>query len=106
MLCPRVVANPSTVLQCHVCNVTMAPARCIIPGTYYTMSEHACSSFAIKNDNGSEVCSPVDSLRVINEPSDSPYNPCICNAQPRIEDFLNWNNWQANILSSLRLKGL
>ena len=33
-------------------NVTVGPGRHIIPGV--TMEEHACSSFFIKNDNGSE----------------------------------------------------
>ena len=46
-------------------NVTVGPERCIIPGV--TMGEHACSSFSIENDNGSEVCSPVNSLRGISE---------------------------------------
>ena len=46
-------------------NVTMGPGRRIIPGV--TMAEHTCSSFFIKNDNGSEVCSPVNSLRGISE---------------------------------------
>ena len=41
-------------------NVTVGPRRRFIPGV--TMAEHACSSFAIKNDNGSEVCSPVKRL--------------------------------------------
>ena len=39
-------------------NVTVGPGRHIIPGV--TM---ASSSFSIENDNGSEVCSPVNSLR-------------------------------------------
>ena len=46
-------------------NVIVGPGRCIIPGV--TMAEHACSSFFIENDNGSEVCSPVNSLRGISE---------------------------------------
>ena len=33
----------------------------IIPGV--TMAEHACSSFTIKNDYGSEVSSQMESLR-------------------------------------------
>ena len=33
----------------------------LIPGV--TMAEHACSSFCMENDTGSEVCSPVNSLR-------------------------------------------
>ena len=37
-------------------NVTVGPGRRIIPGV--TMGEHACSSFSIKNDNGSGVYSP------------------------------------------------
>ena len=52
-------------------NVTVGPGRCIIPGV--TMGEHTCSSFFIKNDNGSEVCSPVNSLREISE--------CYCMSQ-------------------------
>ena len=43
----------------------MGPGRRIIPGV--TMAKHACSSFSIKNDNGSEVCSPVNSLKGISE---------------------------------------
>ena len=46
-------------------NVTVGPGRHIIPGV--TMAEHACYSFFIKHDNGSEVCSPVNSFRGINE---------------------------------------
>ena len=46
-------------------NVTMGPGKRIILGD--TMGEHACSSFSIENDNGSEVCSPVNSLRGISE---------------------------------------
>ena len=46
-------------------NVTVGPGRCIIPGI--TMAEHACSSFFIKNDNDSEICSPVNSLRGISD---------------------------------------
>ena len=42
-------------------NTTVDPGRCIIPGV--TMAEHACSSFSIENDSGSEACSPVNSLR-------------------------------------------
>ena len=46
-------------------NVTVGPKRCIIPGV--TMGEQACSSFFIENNNGSEVCSPVNSHREISE---------------------------------------
>ena len=46
-------------------NVTVGPGRRIIPGV--TVAEHVCSIFSIKNDNGSEVCSPVNSLRRISE---------------------------------------
>ena len=46
-------------------NVTVGPRRHIISGV--TVAEHACSSYTIKNDNGSEVCSPVNSLRGISE---------------------------------------
>ena len=45
--------------------VTVGPGRRIIPGV--TKGEHACSSFSIENDNGFEVCSPVNSLRGISE---------------------------------------
>ena len=70
----------STVLQCHFHNVTVGPRRRIIPEA--TMAEHACSSLTIKNDNGSEVNSPVDtrSLKVISEHysvSHLLYYPCI-----------------------------
>ena len=47
-------------------NVTVGPRRRLIPGV--TMEEHACSSFSIINDNGSEVCSSVhSSLRGISK---------------------------------------
>ena len=46
-------------------NITVGPGRRFIPGV--TMGEHACSSFFIKNNNGAEVCSPVNSLRRISE---------------------------------------
>ena len=46
-------------------NITVGPGRHIISGD--TMGEHACSSFFIENDNGSEVCSPENSLRGISE---------------------------------------
>ena len=46
-------------------NVTVGPGKRIIPGV--TMAEHACSSFFIENDNGSEVCSPANSLKGISE---------------------------------------
>ena len=45
--------------------VTVDPGRRIIPSA--TKAEHVCSSFSIKNDNSSEVCSPVNSLRGINK---------------------------------------
>ena len=46
-------------------NVTVGPGRHLIPGV--TMAEYACYSFSIKNDNGSEVCSTVYSLRGISK---------------------------------------
>ena len=46
-------------------NVTVDLGRCIIPGV--TMAEHMCFSYSTENDNGSEICSPVNSLRVISE---------------------------------------
>ena len=46
-------------------NITVGPGRHIIPGV--TMAEHLCSSFSIENDNGSEVCNPVNSLRGISK---------------------------------------
>ena len=61
-------------------NVTVGAGRHVIPGVI--MGEHACSSISIKNDNGSEVCSPVISLRRISEDYSvtlallSPYSPC------------------------------
>ena len=39
----------------------------VLEDALITMGEHVCSSFSIKNDNGSEVCSPVNSLREISE---------------------------------------
>ena len=46
-------------------NVIVGPRKCIILGV--TIVEHTCSSFSIKNDNGSEVYSPVNSNRGIRE---------------------------------------
>ena len=46
-------------------NVTVGTGRCIISGV--TMTEHTYSSFTIKNDNGFDVFSPVDSLRGISK---------------------------------------
>ena len=63
-------------------NVTVGPRRHIIPGV--TMAEHACSSISIENDNGFEVCSPVNSLRGISEyysMSQSLYYLCSCLVQ-------------------------
>ena len=53
-------------------NVTVGPKRCIIPDI--TMGEHACPSFSIENDNGSEVCNPINSLRGISEYYSMPYS--------------------------------
>ena len=67
-------------------NVTVGPGRRLIPGV--TMAEHACFSFPIKNDNGSEVCSPVHSLRGISEynsMSHSLYYLCSRLVQARVE---------------------
>ena len=63
MLCLRVITSQMfyDVISALHRNVIVGPERCIIPGV--TMAEHACSSFSIKNDNGSEVCSLVNSLR-------------------------------------------
>ena len=73
MLCLRVIMPQKfyDVISALHRNVTVGPGRRIIPGV--TMGEHACSSFFIKNDNGSEVCSPVNSLRGISE--------CYCMSQ-------------------------
>ena len=64
-------------------NVTVGPRRCFIPDV--TMVEHACSCFAIKNDNGSEVCSPVkvshESANIILRMLQSLYYLCIRLAQ-------------------------
>ena len=67
MLCLRVITPQMLydVISALHQNITMGPGRGIIPGV--TMAEHACSSFSIENDNGSEVCSPVNSLRGISE---------------------------------------
>ena len=46
-------------------SITMGPERHIIPNV--TMAEHECSSFSIDNDNGSDISSPVNSLRWISE---------------------------------------
>ena len=66
MLCLRVIMPQKFyVISALHLNATVGPGRRIIPGV--TMAEHACSSFSIKNDNGSEVCSPVNSLKGISE---------------------------------------
>ena len=46
-------------------NINMGPRRCLIPGV--AMAEHARSSFFFENDNGSKICSPVNSLRGISK---------------------------------------
>ena len=63
MLCLWVIMQQTVydVISALHRNVTVGHGRRLIPGV--TMAEHACSSFSIKNDNGSEVCSPVNSLR-------------------------------------------
>ena len=67
MLCLRVITPQMfyDVISALHRNVTVGPGRHIIRGV--AMGEHACSSFSIENDNGSEVCSPVNSLRGISE---------------------------------------
>ena len=67
MLCLRVIKPQMfyDVISALHQNVTMGPGRRITVGA--TMAEHACSSFFIENDNGSEVCKPVNSLRGISE---------------------------------------
>ena len=67
MLCLRVIMPQMfyDVISALHRNVIVGPGRRIIPGV--TMAEHACSSFSIENDNGSKVCSPVNSLRGIGE---------------------------------------
>ena len=59
MLCLQVIMPQMfyNVISALHQNITVGPGRRIIPGV--TMAEHACSSFSITNDNGSEVCSPV-----------------------------------------------
>ena len=67
-------------------NIIVGPGRCLIPGV--TMVEHACSSFSTENDNGSEVCSSVSSLRGISEyysMSHSLYYFCSCLVQAWVE---------------------
>ena len=46
-------------------NVIIGLGRQVIPGV--TMGEHAFSNFFIENNNGSEACNPVNSLRGISE---------------------------------------
>ena len=67
MLCLQVIMPQKVydVISALHRNITVGPGRCIILGV--TMAEHACSSFSIKNDNGAEVCSPVNSLKGISE---------------------------------------
>ena len=62
MLCLRVIILQMFyyVISALHRNIIVGPRRHFIPGV--TMAQHACSNFAIKNDNGSEVCSPVKSL--------------------------------------------
>ena len=67
MLCLRVITPQMfyDVISALHRNVIVGPGRHIIPGV--TIAEHACSSFSIENDNGSEVRSPVNSLRGFSE---------------------------------------
>ena len=67
MLCLRVITPKKfyDIISALHQNITVGPRRHIIPGV--TMAEHACFSFSIKNDNGAEVCSPVNSLKGISE---------------------------------------
>ena len=67
MLCLQVIMPQKfyDVISALHRNVTVGPGRRIIPGI--TMAEHACSSFSIKNDNGAEICSPVNNLKGISE---------------------------------------
>ena len=89
MLCLRVITSQMfcdiiSALKCH-----RVPGRHIIPGV--TMTERACSSFTIKNDNGPEVCSLVNSLRGISEYCSviltllSLYSPCIARVEVLFE---------------------
>ena len=58
------------------------------------MARHVCSSFTIKNDNGSEVKSQVDSIREISEyysVSDSLITPVFALYHPN-GNFLNCND--------------
>ena len=84
-LCFVTSYNASNVLRRHF-RITLkrhlGPGRRIIPGD--TMAEHACSSFSIEHDNGSEICSPVNSFRGISEyysMSQLLYYLCICLVQ-------------------------
>ena len=84
MLCLRVITFQMFyyIISALHRNVTVGPGRCIIPGV--TIAEHACSSFSIKNDNDSEIFSPVNSFRGISDYYSLPqslyyvslYSPC------------------------------
>ena len=67
MLCLRVITFG--MFYCIIStlhrNVTVGPGRCIIPCV--TTAEHVCTSFSIKNDNDSEIFSPVNSFRGISD---------------------------------------
>ena len=67
LLCLRVITSQMfyDIISALHGNVIVGPGRLIIPGV--TTAECVCSSFSIKNDNGSEVCSPVISLRGFSE---------------------------------------
>ena len=70
----------------------MDAGKCLIPGV--TMAEHAFSSFLIKQDNNSEVCSPVNSTR-----RNSEYYSCHTHfiTSVGVEVLFEPNNQQANI---------
>ena len=67
----------------------VGPGRHIILNI--TMAKHACSSFTIENDNGSEVCSPVSEKSAILLYVTLPMG-CICIVQAQVEVFLNQTN--------------
>ena len=67
MLCLRVISFKMFyyIISALHRNINAGPGRCIIPCV--TMEEHACSSFSIKNDSDSEICSPVNSFKCISD---------------------------------------
>ena len=85
----------------------MGPGWCIISGV--TMAEHAyaCSSFTIKNNNGSEVCSLLNSLGGISEyysMSRSLYYLCIHLAQAQVEVPFKLKRSTGNTLSTVKVE--